>query len=227
MLNLAEYADRPRLLADYLPWACLVAPGVILNKDGAFQTSFRYRGPDLESSTESELVAVTARLNNVLRRFGTGWALFFEAVRREAPPYPECALPDAVSWLVDEERAIAADEAGARFESDYYLTLLWLPPEDLAGHAERALITKVRTEDAYAWRARLEEFQQHAARAFDLLSTALPEIARLTDSETLTYLHSTISTKRHSSSTSKPPPPPRRWSQTSPSPAGMPPHPAP
>ncbi len=34
MLNLAEYADRPRLLADYLPWACLVAPGVILNKDG-------------------------------------------------------------------------------------------------------------------------------------------------------------------------------------------------
>lgn len=197
MLNLAEYADRPRLLADYLPWACLVAPGVILNKDGAFQTSFRYRGPDLESSTESELVAVTARLNNVLRRFGTGWALFFEAARREAPPYPECAFPDAVSWLVDEERAIAADEAGARYESDYYLTLLWLPPEDLAGHAERALITKAKTEDAYAWRARLEEFQQHAARAFDLLSTALPEIARLTDSETLTYLHSTISTKRH------------------------------
>ena len=29
MLNLAEYAERPRLLADYLPWACLVAPGVI------------------------------------------------------------------------------------------------------------------------------------------------------------------------------------------------------
>ncbi|MBU4567554.1 MAG: conjugal transfer protein TrbE, partial [Alphaproteobacteria bacterium] len=118
MLNLAEYADRPRLLADYLPWACLVAPGVILNKDGAFQASFRYRGPDLESSTESELVAVTARLNNVLRRFGTGWALFFEAVRREAPPYPECAFPDAVSWLVDEERAIASDESGARYESD-------------------------------------------------------------------------------------------------------------
>ena len=197
MLNLSEYAARPRLLADYLPWACLVAPGVILNKDGAFQTTFRYRGPDLESSTESELVAVTARLNNALRRFGTGWALFFEAVRREAPPYPECAFPDAVSWLVDEERAIAADEAGARYESDYYLTILWLPPEDIAGHAERALITKAKTEDGYAWRARLEEFQQHAARSFDLLSTALPEIVRLTDSETLTYLHSTISTKRH------------------------------
>ena len=197
MLNLSEYAARPRLLADYLPWACLVAPGVVLNKDGAFQTSFRYRGPDLESSTEPELVAVTARLNNVLRRFGSGWALFFEAARREAPPYPECAFPDPVSWLVDEERAITAEEAGARFESDYFLTLLWLPPEDLAGHAERALITGAKTEDAPAWRERLEEFRQEAGRAFDLLSTALPEIAPLTDSETLTYLHSAISTRRH------------------------------
>ena len=81
MLNLSEYRPRAKHLADYLPWACLVAPGVVLNKDGSFQTSFRYRGPDLESSTEEELVAVTARVNNVLRRFGAGWALFFEAVR--------------------------------------------------------------------------------------------------------------------------------------------------
>ena len=41
MLNLREYAARPKLLADYLPWAVLVAPGVILNKDGSFQTSYQ------------------------------------------------------------------------------------------------------------------------------------------------------------------------------------------
>ncbi|WP_034824547.1 hypothetical protein, partial [Hyphomonas pacifica] len=68
MLNLREYAETPVLLADYLPWACMVAPGVVLNKDGSFQTTFRYRGPDLESSTEEELVSVMARVNNVLRR---------------------------------------------------------------------------------------------------------------------------------------------------------------
>ena len=28
MLNLAEYRQRPALLADWLPWAALVAPGV-------------------------------------------------------------------------------------------------------------------------------------------------------------------------------------------------------
>ena len=81
MLNLREYRARPAGLADLLPWAFLVAPGVILNKDGSFQRSARFRGPDLESSTESELMAVTARVNNVLRRFGSGWALYFDAER--------------------------------------------------------------------------------------------------------------------------------------------------
>ena len=44
---------------------------------------------------------------------------------------------------------------------------------------------------------RLETFEQHAARVFDLLATCLAEIHHLSDDETLTYLHSTISTKRH------------------------------
>jgi type IV secretory pathway VirB4 component len=110
MLNLSEYATRPRLLADYLPWACLVAPGIVLNKDGSFQTTFRYRGPDLESSTESELVATTARVNNVLRRFGSGWALFFEAARRPAGGYVEGRFNNAFAWLVDQERGAATQE---------------------------------------------------------------------------------------------------------------------
>src|SRR3546814_11171110 len=54
MLNLAEYRRKPALLADHLPWAALVAPGVVLNKDGSFQRSFRFRGPDLASATEPE-----------------------------------------------------------------------------------------------------------------------------------------------------------------------------
>jgi type IV secretion system protein VirB4 len=197
MLNLREYSDTPNLLADYLPWACLVAPGIVLNKDGAFQTTFRYRGPDLESSTEEQLVAVTARVNNVLRRFGSGWALFFEAVRTEAHDYPESDFPDAASWLVDQERHLQAEEAGSRFESHYYLTLLWLPPADAAGRAEKALIERPEKEDAADWRARLETFQARAARTLDLLTGSLAEIEPLTDDETLTYLHACISSKRH------------------------------
>jgi type IV secretion system protein VirB4 len=197
MLNLREYSETPTLLADYLPWACLVAPGVILNKDGSFQTIFKYRGPDLESSTDEELVAINARVNNVLRRLGSGWALFFEAQRSEVHDYPDCAFPDAASWLVDQERGLQADEAGSRFESHYYLTLLWLPPADATGRAEKALITRATTEDAATWRHRLETFQSQTARVFDLLATCLAELVRLDDDGTLTYLHTTISTRRH------------------------------
>ena len=84
MLNLAEYRQRPALLADWLPWAGLVAPGVVLNKDGSFQRTARFRGPDLDSATHGELIATSARLNNALRRMGSGWALFIEAERRAA-----------------------------------------------------------------------------------------------------------------------------------------------
>ena len=88
MMNLSEYQKRPDCMADYLPWTALIAPGTILNKDGSFQRTAEFRGPDLESSTEEELVATCARLNNALRRFGSGWALYFEAARIPASHYP-------------------------------------------------------------------------------------------------------------------------------------------
>jgi type IV secretion system protein VirB4 len=108
MLNLREYRSRADRLADHLPWAALVAPGVVLNKDGSFQKTLRFRGPDLESATQAELVSITARANNVLRRFGSGWALHIEAQRREALSYPQGSFPDAASWLVDEERRLCS-----------------------------------------------------------------------------------------------------------------------
>lgn len=197
MLNLSEYAGAPTLLADHLPWACLVAPGIVLNKDGGFQQTFRYRGPDLESSTEDQLVAVTARVNNVLRRFGSGWALFFEAVRAPASDYPYSDFPDAASWLVDQERCLRSEQTGTQFESAYYLTLFWLPPADASGRAEQALIERPIKADNDDWHRHLETFQMQATRCLDLLSVSLAEIAPLSDAETLTYLHACISSKRH------------------------------
>jgi type IV secretion system protein TrbE len=64
MMSLAEYRRKAQSLSDFLPWAALVAKGVVLNKDGSFQRTARFRGPDLDSATPSELVAITGRLNN-------------------------------------------------------------------------------------------------------------------------------------------------------------------
>lgn len=197
MLNLAEYRRRADRLADHLPWAALVAPGIVLNKDGSFQRTLALRGPDLESATEAELLSACARANNVLKRFGTGWALFFEAERREAVTYPHSAFPDAASWLIDQERRAAFLAEGEHFESRYYLTMVWLPPADSAEAAGRSLVERPEAEKGRDWRGCLASFVAETDRALDLFSGFMPDVRALDDDETLTYLHGTVSTRRH------------------------------
>ena len=128
MFNIGEYRKKADRLTDVLPWAALIKPGVILNKDGSFQQSLRFRGPDLESSTPEQLVSATARLNNALKRLGSGWAVFIEARRQEAQAYPdEGHFPDIVSWLVDAERRDMFERSDTHYESIYYLTFQYLP----------------------------------------------------------------------------------------------------
>src|ERR1700719_4828180 len=117
MMTLAEYRRHGQSLADFLPWAALVGKGVILNKDGSFQRTARFRGPDLDSATPAELVAITSRLNNALRRLGSGWALFVEAQRVAAHDYPASLFTDPAAALVDAERRAQFEEEGAHFES--------------------------------------------------------------------------------------------------------------
>ena len=196
MLNLTEYRQRPVLLADWLPWAGLVASGVVLNKDGSFQRTARFRGPDLDSATQGEMIATTARLNNALRRLGSGWALFIEAERQPAADYPQSDFPEALSWLVDEERRAAFEEAGQHFESNYHLTLQYLPPEESHARAARMLYENAPGEGV-DWRGRLDAFVAETDRVFDLLDGVMPAIAWLDDGQTLTYLHGKISTHRY------------------------------
>ena len=103
-MSLSEYRRTASRLADYLPWAALVGPGVVLNKDGSFQRSAKFRGPDLDSAVAAELVAVAGRINNAFRRLGSGWAIFVEAQRSEAATYPDSTFPDPASGLLDAER---------------------------------------------------------------------------------------------------------------------------
>ena len=195
MMNLREYRGNAASLADFLPWAALVAPGVVLNKDGSFQRTARFRGPDLDSSTPTELVAVTARLNNALRRLGSGWALFVEAQRIPALAYPESEFPDPVSALVDRERREQFREEGRHFESCYYLTLLWMPPAEDAARAEGWLY-EGRAAKGVDPRELLQGFTDRTDRLLHLIEGFMPEARWLDDAETLPYLHSTISTRR-------------------------------
>lgn len=204
MMDLRPYQKRGAKLSDYLTWAGMIAPGIILNKDGAFQRTLTFRGPDLDSSTDAELVAAGARLNNALRRFGSGWCLHVEARRRRAMGYPDGVWPDAVSWLIDEERRAAFDASDARFESRYCVTLTWLPPEERKAKLEDLLFEGVANDagdtpgpPTVGYRLHLEHFLAETDRFLALLEAAAPEARWLSDEETLTYLHACISDRPH------------------------------
>ncbi len=196
MLNLSEYRKRSTGLADFLPWAALVAPGVVLNKDGSFQRTARFRGPDLDSATPAELVGTTGRLNNALRRLGSGWAIFVEAQRNPATDYPESRFPDSASALLDLERREQFEDSGVLFESSYFLTFVWLPPAEEASRVESWLYEGRDRTGVDAWEL-LKGFVDRTDRVLNLVEGFVPEADWLDDAETLTYLHSTISTKRH------------------------------
>ncbi|OBQ62230.1 conjugal transfer protein TrbE [Mesorhizobium loti] len=196
MMNLAEYRRTSTRLADFLPWAALVAPGVVLNKDGSFQRSARFRGPDLDSAVQAELVAVAGRLNSAFRRLGSGWAIFVEAQRHAVGAYPASRFPDAASAMVDAERKADFEEDAVHYESSYFLTFTFLPPAEEAARAERWLYEGRAERGVDAWEA-LRGFIDRTDRILQLVEAFMPECAWLDDVETLTYLHSTVSTKRH------------------------------
>ncbi|EHR00992.1 conjugal transfer protein TrbE [Bradyrhizobium sp. WSM471] len=197
MMNLAEYRRSNTRLADFLPWAALVDEGIVLNKDGSFQRTARFRGPDLDSSVPAELVAVASRLNNALRRLGSGWAVFVEAQRHSAGRYPPDTFPDVASALVDAERKAQFEEAGSHYESSYYLTFLYLPPAESAAVAERLLYEGGHRSAGADAREVLSGFVDRTNRVLQLVEGFMPECGWLDDEATLTYLQSTVSTKRH------------------------------
>src|SRR5471032_595772 len=89
VFTLSEQKKHPDRFSDHLPWAMLVAPGVVFNKNGSLQTTFCFRGPDLDSATDSELVITTAQINNTLKRLTGGWAIYADSHRRRDSAYPE------------------------------------------------------------------------------------------------------------------------------------------
>ena len=199
MINLRQYRPSTTRLPDYLPWAALVAPGVVLQKDAILQKTYAFRGPDLASSSQSELVSAVARLNNSLKRLGSGWSLFIEAQRFLSAEYQGATWMQPAAWLLDKERRGLFEEKGVHFESAYYITFVWGMPS-----TKSKKLTGVFYDDPEILRDTgidnkrdLEYFTKTCSEIADLMKGVFVEIEDFNDDQTLTYLHSTISTNRH------------------------------
>ena len=203
MQRVAPHASEPTDVSDLVPWAWLIAPGVVLNRNGSLQTTFIYRGPDLDSATPQELVSMAARLNNVIRRLGDGWTLLHDMHRTPTTAYPGAqAFPEPVTYLIDEERR-AEFEAGVHYESTYYVTLGWLPPRSTESAMRAWLFTNPEGKQSSNQKSRtmvmewIDTFASERERFGLALASLMREARALDDDATLTYLHDTVSTTRH------------------------------
>jgi type IV secretion/conjugal transfer VirB4 family ATPase len=196
MMSLKEYAPlNQACLADYLPWAFIVAPGVVEHKDGALQKTFVFRGHDLDSATPRDLMATSALFNNAIRRLGDGWTLFVEAQRNAINDYPKSSWPNEAAQALDDERKLTFNRPGHYFKNDYFLTLVFKQPEKISRRGAGWFLNKAPEQQPE--NDNLEIFQKAIEEITGLLSGLLPLFRELNDDETLTYLHSTISSKRH------------------------------
>ncbi len=197
MFLFKEYKEKSKHLSDLLPWAVMVRDGVVLNKDGSFLKTISYRGPDLASSSESEFVAISAKINNALKRLGSGWAVFIESRRIPAQEYPhEGHFEDPVSWLIDAERREYFTQGENHYESQYFMSFQFLPESSKQQKWQQLFFNKTSTTNEN-YEKQLDAFEESINRIYDILKGFMFALSHLDSNQTLTYLHSCISNKQH------------------------------
>ena len=172
MLKLIDYRTKTKGLPDLLPYAVLVEPGVILNKDGSFMAGWEIRGQDTASSTEKDLSTVSSRFNNAVKLLGSGWMLHVDAIRSSHSAYPtpdKGNFPDPVTLLIDEERR-EFFSGNKCFSTNAILTVTYKPnlqAAKLAGKAQAGVATSGALEKALIY------FQNMLEELEDALSAVL------------------------------------------------------
>ena len=178
MLKLSDYRSKSKGLPDLLPYAALVEPGVILNKDGSLTAGWEVRGQDTASSTESDLSLVSSRFNNAVKLLGSGWMLHMDAIRSGHKAYPAPGkgfFPDPVTRLIDEERreffspGITTERC---FSTSAVLTVIYKPnfqAARIAGKAQAGVSTAGALDKALAYFQTYELLQQHEQGRFSHL----------------------------------------------------------
>jgi type IV secretion system protein VirB4 len=166
----------------------------VLQKDGALLAAFRYRGPDLSSSTTADINALGAQLNDALLPFTDGWMFHVDAVRSTAPAYTRGEFPDVVSAWIDAERRGAFRSSRPQFVSDYVVSVTYSPPRDV--YARAASVFVQGGPKGVDWAHIVGNFE----RAIEVLEARLRSrlhVDRLGSHEIVAHLHRCLTALPH------------------------------
>ncbi len=125
---------RPvRRFMDLLNWGALIAPGVILGKDGTCLAGWRMRGLDTESMEPDALAGWLAALARRLSEFGDEHVLWTVFRRRPSETVPALAETghEALDVLAIEMNGLMA-APGTLWADDLLLFFSWTPETEMA-----------------------------------------------------------------------------------------------
>ena len=189
-----QHQSREQGLSDLFNYAHLIDDGVIINKDGAFLSSFKFRGPDINSATIGELDSLTANFNRLATHLEDGWLLHIDDLRIPSLAYPSNgSFPDNVSSLIDEERRQLYEQEGAHYENLQFLTFVWKFPLPLVKTTRHWFVEGLEKKDKENDLTNLlQYFKDSVQRFVGLLSTQLI-LDKLSSADLLSYLNTCIS----------------------------------
>lgn len=176
MVALHRFRHSGPSFADLVPYAGLVANGVILLKDGSLMAGWYFAGPDSESSTNLERNEVSRQINTVLARLGTGWMIQVEAARVPTTAYASedrSHFPDHVTRAIDNERRRHFEAEHGHFESQHALILTYRPPEPRKSAMARYVYSDIDSRSATYADTVLESFQTSIREVEQYLGTVL------------------------------------------------------
>lgn len=199
MYNLKKFRTKKVYNSSSVPWAKIIMPGIIINKDGSLMSVIQYRGPDLDSETPDRLSVITSQLNDlIITQLSSGYILYIEAKREISVDYDtNVYFPDEITKRIDDERRKFFTGNANNFESRYYLTVQYYPPTDM----EKKIKDMVIENNVKKKELNIEEHLHLFLNKVNSIINSLRRISipciALSPDEIATYLHSCVSNKKH------------------------------
>jgi len=193
------HKDNNNKVCNALPWSFFCGEnddGIILLKSGALMRCYTFTCPDLGTSSAESINRISLYFNDALRRLGSTWAFQIESRRSITSDYPGTSYDNSLAYLVDMRRK-ENYQNGEHFKNTFYLTISYALKNDIQAKATSLLYKSDDEPEGYY---NLEECYKEIAYFRDKSDEILSYISSriyvraLNNDETVSYLHSCIST---------------------------------
>lgn len=189
-LNKHQFKDKPNQFSNLLPWLVVGYDGTILQKDGLLSKVVAFRGPDTGVASDVELQYLADRVNNILLKRQAKWAYHFEAQRFEIRDYVKSEYDSLALKVIDNERAKMFTEKGKFYDSNYYITITYLPPKDRQAKLAKFVGNSQNKRPLYL--KELEFFEEEFQGFLSELRNNC-QVERLDGRQTLSFLNASTS----------------------------------